>query len=326
MRRREFISLVGSALVFASPGEVQAQQEKPLIGFLSSLREPESKHLAAGFQRGLAEHGFIAGQNVAIEYRWAGGNYDRMPGLAADIVKLNLAVLVASGGPHAALAAKAATRTIPIVFSLGVDPVKLGMVSSLNRPEANITGVHMFTTGLEAKRFGLLHELMSPGVAIAMLYNPNNLGNRQVTDVQEAAGAVKRPLTVVPVTRAEELEQAYARIAESKAGALLVASDPMLSGLRHQLIALSARHAIPAAYQLREFAEAGGLMSYGTNLVDTYRQVGSYVGRVLKGATPSELPVVQSSKFELVINLKTAKRLGLSIPPGVLAIADEVIE
>jgi putative ABC transport system substrate-binding protein len=325
MRRRKFLTSFCASML-AWPGAVRAQQQVHAIGFLSSLSESQSKHLVTSFHRGLAANGFAVGQNVAIEYRWADGRYSRLPALAVELVERKVQLLVASGGPPSALAAKAATATIPIVFSLGVDPVKLGVVKSFNHPGANITGVYMLTTGLEAKRFGLLHELTRPGAAIAVLYNPTDSGERLVQDVRNAARAVARPLHVERVTKAEELEAAYASIVAHKAGALLVASDPLLSILRRQIVALSARHAIPAAYQIREFVEAGGLMSYGTNLADAYREVGVYAGRILKGAQPADLPVMQSTRFEFVINLKTAKALGVTFPPGLLAIADEVIE
>ena len=327
MKRREFITLLSGAAA-AWPLAARAQQPAmPLVGFLSSLSEAGSINLIASFHRGLAEGGFVAGKNVVIEYRWAEGRYDRLPAMAAELVGRQVTVLVSSGGAPVLLAAKGATATTPIVFSSGADPVKLGIVESFNRPGANITGVYILTNALEAKRFGLLHELAPAGAAIAMLYNPSNPnGEWQVQDVRDAARAAGRPLHVERATSERELDAAFATIVKHRPGALLVTADPLFSTLRERLVALSARHAILTAYQWRDFAEAGGLMSYGTNFADAYRQVGVYVAGILKGARPADLPVLQPTKFELVINLKTAKMLGLDIPPGVLAIADEVIE
>ena len=326
MKRRELMMVVAGAAAW--PLRARAQQPAmPVIGFLSSLIASESEHLLVGFRRGLVETGFTEGQNVAIEYRWADGVYDRLPALAAELVKRRVAVLASMGGQPAVLAAKAATTTIQIVFASGSDPVKAGIVESLGRPGSNLTGVHVLTAGLEAKRFGLVHELAPRSAAIAVLINPKNPNSAdQVRDIVEAARLVARPLQIVHASGAGDLDRAFAAIAAAKPGALLVASDPALSVLREPLVTRSARYAIPTIYQWREFPAAGGLMSYGTDLPDAYRLAGIYAGRILKGAKASDLPVQQSVKFELVINLKTAKSLGVIIAPGILAIADEVIE
>ena len=322
MKRREFIALIGGAAAWPLAARAQ-QPSMPVVGFLSSLIASQSQHLLAGFRRGLVQTDFTEGQNVAIEYRWADGVYDRLPALAAELVKRRVAVIASMGGQPAVLAAKAVTTAIPIVFASGSDPVKAGIVDSLGRPGGNLTGVHVLTAGFEAKRFGLVHELAPRSAAIAVLINPNNPNSAdQLRDVEEAA----RPLQIVHASGAGDLDVAFAKIAASKPGALLVASDPALSVLREPLVTRSERYAIPTIYQWREFAAAGGLMSYGTDLPDAYRLAGIYAGRILKGAKASDLPVQQSVKFELVINLKTAKSLGVIIPPGILAIADEVIE
>jgi putative ABC transport system substrate-binding protein len=270
----------------------------PLVGFLSSLSETESINLIASFHRGLAEAGFVAGKNVAIEYRWAEGRYDRLPAMAAELVGRQVTVLVSSGGAPVLLAAKGATATTPIVFSSGADPVKLGIFESFNRPGANITGVYILTSALEAKRFGLLHELAPAGAAIAILYNPRNPnGEWQVQDVRDAARAAGRPLHVERATSERELDAAFATIVKHRPGALLVTADPLFSTWRGRLVALSGHHAIPTAYQWRDFAEAGGLMSYGTNFPDAYHEVGVYVARILKGARPATPQAAQKSQF-----------------------------
>jgi putative tryptophan/tyrosine transport system substrate-binding protein len=325
VRRREFIALIGGAAV-AWPVAARAQQV-PVVGFLATTSPAPFAHLVAGFRRGLQEAGFLEGRNVAVEFRWAEGRYDQVPALAADLVQRQVAVIVTTGGETSAVAAKAATKTIPIVFNTGTDPVRLGLVTSLARPGGNATGVNIFTTELAEKRLGLLHDLIPAASTIAVLLNPNfapAVVNLQESEV--AARAAGRTVVAFHASRDDEIETAFARIIQMRPGALLVGSDPFFNSRREQIVALAARHAIPAIYEWREFAQAGGLMSYGTSLIEAYRQQGVYAGRILKGEKPADLPVVQLSKFELIINLITAKTLGLTFPPGLLAIADEVIE
>jgi putative ABC transport system substrate-binding protein len=319
MRRREFIMLLGGAAV-AWPFAVRAQQPAiPAIGFLHS-GSATSPHRS--FARGLTETGYVDGGNVRIDYRYAGGHYDRLPALAADLVQQQVAVLVPCGGVHTAIAAKAATSTIPIVFANGSDPVKFGLVASLNRPGGNITGVSFFTAQLEGKRLGLLHELVPKG-----LVNPTNANaDNQTKDLEASARTLGVQLHVLSAHSEDEIEGAFANVVQLRANALVVASDPFFFARRQQLIALAARHAVPAIYEWRDFVDAGGLMSYGTSLTEAYRQAGIYAGRILKGEKPADLPVVQTVKFEFVINLTVAKVLGLDVPPGLSARADEVIE
>jgi ABC-type uncharacterized transport system substrate-binding protein len=326
MNRRAFITLLGGATAW--PLAVGAQQPAmPMIGFLSSRSPNEAAYVVAAFHRGLREGGYSEGQNVGIEYRWAEGKYDRLPALAADLVRSRVTLIASTGGVVAAIAAKQATSTIPIVFTVGDDPIKHGLVTSFNRPGGNVTGIYNFISAMEAKRFGLLRETVPTAGSIAVLLNPNYPGfDVQLKDLQEAARAVGQQVQVFKASSEADIHAAFRAVARLPAVALLVGADPFFNGRREQLVTLSAHYGIPAMYELREYALAGGLISYGTNLADAYRDVGNYAARVLKGDKPADLPVVQSSKFELVINLKTAKALGLTIPAGVLAIADEVIE
>jgi putative tryptophan/tyrosine transport system substrate-binding protein len=327
MRRRDFIRLFSSTTV-AWPLTAYAQQSAmPVIGFLNSVSPQPFANYVAGFRAGLKETGYIDGQNVTIEFRWAEGHYDRLPEMAADLVGRRVAVLVSTGGAPSVMAAKAATSTIPIVFTIAVDPVQLGLVTSLSRPGGNITGVNFLSAALESKRLGLLRALV-PGVQlIAVLLNPNRADHAdQTRQVQEAAAATSQQTHILLASNESAIDAAFATAVQSHAGAMLVAADQFFNSKRDKIIALAARHAIPAIYEQREYAQAGGLMSYGTNFRDGYRQVGIYAGRILKGEKPGDLPVVQSSNFEFVINLKTAKVLGIEVPPSLSAEADEIIE
>ncbi|MGB9272993.1 MAG: ABC transporter substrate-binding protein [Pseudolabrys sp.] len=327
MKRREFITLVGGAAA-TWPLTVRAQQQPmPVVGFLNAASPGPLRQQVAAFREGLKESDYVEGRNVAVEYRWAEGQYDRLPALVADLVRQQVSVIVSGGGAPAVLAAKAATTTIPIVFSLGADPVGLGVVASLNRPGGNITGVYQFTSGLEAKRLGLLHEMIPKATPIAVLVNPNFAdAENQLRDVEEAAARLEVQLVIVRANAESDFDAAFSTLVRQRAGALLVCSSPFFNGRREQLVVLAARHAVPAIFEWRDFAAAGGLMSYGTSLADAYRQVGVYAGQILRGAKPVDLPVVQSTKFELVINLSTAKALGLEVPPTLAARADELIE
>ena len=325
MRRREFISLLGGAVAWPLAARAQ-QSAMPVIGFLSARSPEESAHLVAAFQSGLADNGYIAGQTVLIEYRWALGQYDRLPTMAADLVRRPVAVLATVGGEPAAMAAKTVTSTIPIVFAMD-DPVKQGLVESFNRPGGNATGMAVLSPDLEAKRLGLLHELVPQASTIGVLLNPNfPPAQHQLEEVQIAAQATNLQILALRASIDREIDEAFDTLMKQRIAALSVASDPFFDTRRDKLIGLAARYAVPAIYQFREYPAAGGLISYGIDIANVYRQIGIYVGRILKGAKPADLPVMQPTKFELVLNLKTAKTLHLAIPSGVFSIADEVIE
>src|SRR6266508_2503567 len=328
MRRREFITLLGGAAA-AWPLAARGQQPAtPVIGFLNNTSPETVADRLRAFRQGLKEAGFVEGENVAIEYRWAEGQYDRLPALAAELVRRQVAVIVATGGSPVALAAKAATSTIPIVFAVPEDPVRLGLVASLARPGSNMTGINFFNVELAAKRLELLRELVPAAVHVAVLVNPTNVANTEANlkDVQLAARAMGLQIQVVRAGTSREIDAAFATIGRERPDALFVGGEALFNSRRLQLALLAARHAVPATYASRDYPASGGLMSYGADVTDAYRQVGAYAGRILKGAKPAELPAVQSSKFELVINHQTARILGLTVPPSLIATADEVIE
>jgi putative ABC transport system substrate-binding protein len=315
-------------MVTALPLQARAQQPPiPCVGFLSSRSPGESEDVVAAFRQGLAESGYIVGQNVAIEYRWAEGQYDRLPMLAGDLVRMGVAAILAAGGPPSALAAKKATTTIPIVFSASDDPVGLGLVPSLSHPGGNVTGMSVFNTTLSAKRFALLHEFVPTVRTIGYLTNPANPSTRlEVEAVQEAAKASAIDVQVFKASNDQEIEVAFADLSAQRIGAVIVAGEPFFDSKRAFIVGLAAKHAIPASYSWRQNVVLGGLLSYGTSIIDSYRGAGVYCGRILKGERPADLPVMQPTKFALTINLKTAKSLGLTVPPALLTGADEVVE
>jgi putative ABC transport system substrate-binding protein len=327
VKRREIIMLLGGTAA-AWPLAARAQQAAmPVIGFLNSGSANTFPHLANAFRQGLKEIGYIEGQNVTIEYRWAESRYDQLPALAADLVKRQVNVIAATGGEQSAVAAKAATTRIPIVFTAGGDPVRQGLVASLNRPGGNLTGMFFLTGAIESKRLGLLRELVPNTAIIGVLLNPNSPAVAlQLRDIPDAARAIGQQIVILEANNDRDIDAAFATLVQRRIGALLVAGDPLFSNRRDQIVALAARDSIPTIYYFRDFAAAGGLMSYGANLSDVFRQLGIYTGRILKGEKPSDLPVMQPTKFELVVNLKTASSLGLTVPPSLLALADEVIE
>ena len=328
MQRREFIALIGSAAAWSLAARAQ-QSSMPVVGFIRDGSADGSAHFVAAFRKGLSEAGYVEGQNVIVEYHWLEGHYDRVPALVADLVRRRVALIAMPGiSGSAVLAAKAATTTIPIVFGVGGDPVRLGLVTSLARPSGNATGLNFFNTDVVAKRLLLLRELVPNAVRVAVLVNPRNLSTSQsnVREVQEAAPALKLQVQIVNASTIGEIDAAFASLAHERPDALFVTGDAFFVSRRVQIATLAARDRIPAAYSIREYVTAGGLMSYGTDLADMFHQIGTYTGSILKGAKPADLPVLQTANFEFVINRTTAKALGLAIPAGVLAIADEVIE
>jgi putative tryptophan/tyrosine transport system substrate-binding protein len=324
MRRREFITLLGGA-VASWPLAARAQQPAmPVIGFINTT-EPDYRVVA--FRQGLKEIGYIEDQNVVIDYRWAEGEYDRLPALAAELVRRQVAVIVAGGGLAPALAAKAATTTIPIVFTTTADPVRAGLVASLNQPGGNLTGVSFLAGSLAAKQLEMLHETVPQSALIGFLVNPGNPGDEsKAGDLQAATDTFGLKLVVVKAADDSDFEAAFATLVQARVGALLVSDDGFFNNRRHHLVALAARHSIPAIYSYREYVSAGGLMSYGTSIVDAYRLADAYAGRILKGEKPGDLQVQQSTKVELILNLKTARTLGLTVPTALLVRADDVIE
>jgi putative ABC transport system substrate-binding protein len=324
--RRKFLATLGGAAAWPLAARAQ-QPAMPVIGYLHGQSPERLPHLMHAFRQGLNETGYVEGRNVAIEFRSAEGQTSRLPALAAELVNRQVPVIAATGGVNSVLAAKAATTTIPIVFLSGDDPVKLGIVASFNRPGGNATGIHVFLQAMEAKRLGLLRELVPTATMVAVLLNPTNAAFQlQMKDTEDAARALGVQTHTLNAANEQEIHAAFAALAKLRPGALLVGGDPFFNSRREQFATLAAHYAIPAIYEAREYALAGGLMSYGTSLIEGYRQVGVYTGRILKGEKPADLPIVQSTKFEFVLNLKTAKALGLEVPPALSARADEVIE
>jgi ABC-type uncharacterized transport system substrate-binding protein len=327
MKRREFITLVGGVAA-ACPLLARAQEPMiPVVGYLHIRGQEDAAHEADAFRRGLRDGGFVEGKNVRVEYRWASGHYDRLQALAAELVSLPVSVLAASGGESTVLAAKSATSTIPIVFTMSSDPVQLGLAASYNRPGGNVTGVNILSTSLEPKRLGLLHDLVPNASTIGFLVDSNfPPSERQVHEVDEAARAIGIRIRVLRARDAAEIDAAFQAIAQERITALAVGSSPFFDIHRDQLVSLAARAAVPTIYHFREYPVSGGLVSYGIDIDDAHRQIGLYAAKILDGGKPADLPILQPTRFTLVINLKTAKALGLAIPSGVLAIADEVIE
>jgi putative ABC transport system substrate-binding protein len=328
MKRREFITLLGGAAAASWPLTARAQQPAlPVIGYLN-LASPEANASdTAAFFQGLKEAGYVEGQNIAIDYRSSEFQIDRLPALAADLVQHRVSMIAAIGGPASAFAAKAATAVIPIVFATGGDPVKLGLVGSLNRPGGNITGVSFLTNTLGSKRLELLHELVPAATTIGLLVDPTNPNTESETaDMLAAGSALGRKIQIVRASTESEVDAAFASLVQQRADALIVAAQAFFTGRRQQVLALAQRHSLPAIYQRRDFVAAGGLMSYGTSVLDAHRQAGVYAGRILKGEKPADLPVMQSTRFELIINLKTVKALGLTVPLTLQIAADEIIE
>jgi putative ABC transport system substrate-binding protein len=325
MKRRDFITLLGGAAA-AWPLTARAQPTVPAIGLLDRRSADGMTNRVRAFRQGLKDTGYVEGENVTIVYGWADNQPERLPALAADLVRRRVAVIVTTGSIGAHFAAKNATATIPIVFSTAQDPVQLGLVASLARPDGNLTGINFFNGELAAKRLELLHELVPAAARMAVLVNPANAMEFTLKDLEPAARALGLQIQVLNASTSREIDAAFATFGHERPDALFIAQDALFASRRVQLANLASRHAIPASYGDREFAEAGGLMSYGSDVMDTYRQAGAYAGRILKGAKPADLPVVQSSKFELVINAQAARTLGLTVPPNLLARADEVIE
>ena len=327
MKRRAFIAVLGGAA--ALPLTVRAQQPAmPVIGFLHPASIDVIADRVRAFRQGLKDTGYIEGENVAVEYRWAEDQTERLPALAAELVRRRVTVIAAVGGNLSVLAAKTATTTIPIVFAVGEDPVGLGLVESMARPGGNVTGINFLASELHAKRLGLLHELVPSAVRVAVLINPGNAVNAETTlrDVQAASGAVGLQIHIIRASTSREIDAAFATMERERPDALLVGGDPFFNSRRVQLVLLATRHAVPAIYASREYAEIGALMSYGTNFLDAYRNVGVYVGRILKGAKAADIPIEQSTRFELVINLQAAKAIGYEVPAGLVLRADTVIE
>ena len=327
MRRREFIIFLGSGAAWSNMARAQ-QPALPVIGFLHSTSAGPNVGTVSAFREGLKQAGYVDGQNVAIEFRWADGHYDRLPALAMDLVRERVAVIAALGGQASALAAKAATSTIPVVFDTGEDPVKIGLVASFSKPGGNVTGINILTNEIEAKRLGLLHELIPTALTIAVIGHPDTPANNDVVleDLQTAASALGLKLQILKVRSVLEIDNAFASFNQRRPDALLVMANAFFNSRRNQIVQLAAHQAIPAIYENRLFAMVGGLISYGIDLSEVYRQAGIYTGKILNGAKPADLPVMQPTKLELVINLQTAKKLGITVSPQLLARADEVIE